>query len=187
MPADDGVYHPLAGDVLDLAAGEIELGRERDGFGFGEFRNHGFPDPRPGFVRGLVEADLVEEAAFEGLVEILGEVGRCDEDAFEVLHLLKDDVLDAVLHLVDGPGGLLLPDAEDGIRLVEEKYRGPVAVPDDLPVVVEQALDVLLALSHEAVLQFRDIGHHEAAPGLPGDLVDGLGLAGAGCPVEEAV
>ena len=98
----DGV---LAGDVLYLAAAEVVGRSERGGIGGSELGYHLLPDEAAYRGVGLVEAYLIEEAALEGGVEIVGEVGGGDEDAVERLHLLKDDVLDGVLHLIDRIGG----------------------------------------------------------------------------------
>ena len=71
-------------------------------------------------MAGLLKLDLVEETALEGFVHIGGEVGGGDEDAIELLHLLEDDVLDGILHLVDTARHILESGADDGIGLIEE-------------------------------------------------------------------
>ena len=106
----DGLNHLLAGDVLYLAAAEtVRLGKLARLL-LREVGNHVPPDFGLGTYLGLIELYLVEEPSLEGLVKVLGEVRSCDKDAVKVLHLLEDDVLDGVLHLVDSPLGSLLTD-----------------------------------------------------------------------------
>ena len=97
--AIDGV---VAGDILDLSTAEVVLGGQGADIGIAQRGEHLVPDAHAGLQRGLVELDLVEETTLEGLVHVLREVGGGDEDAVEGLHLLKDDVLDVVLHLING-------------------------------------------------------------------------------------
>lgn len=49
---------------------------------------------------GTVELNLVEETAFKCPVHIILQVGGGNEDSIEVLHLLKDNILNSVLALV---------------------------------------------------------------------------------------
>ena len=140
----DGVDRELPGDVLHLAAAEVVGRCEVGALGRGEGGEHRVPDLLPdGRVRPL-ETDLVEEASLEGRVEVLGQVGRGDQDPVQGFHLLQDDVLDAVLHLVDGVFRPIHPLPEDGVRLVEEQDRGDFRALNQKPVPVEHGLDVLL-------------------------------------------
>ena len=78
------------------------------------------PNQRAGFHGGLLELDLVEETALESLVQVLLQVGGGNHDAVELLHLLEDDVLDGVLHLVNRILRTVLALADNGVGLVEE-------------------------------------------------------------------
>lgn len=70
---------------------------------------------------GLLEADLVQEAAFKGRIQVLGEVGGGYEDAVQGLHLLEDYVLDAVFHFVHCRCRAFAADADDAIGLIEKE------------------------------------------------------------------
>ncbi len=63
---------------------------------------HALPYLRPCLGCGSVKPDLVQKPAFERFVEIGGQICRGDHDAFDRFHLLKDDILYGILHLVDG-------------------------------------------------------------------------------------
>ena len=77
------------------------------------------PDAGTSLLRRSVELDLIEEPALEGLIHILLQVGGGDHDAVERFHLLQDDVLKLVLHLIDGILRPTLSLANDGISLIK--------------------------------------------------------------------
>ena len=106
-----------------------------------------------GIGRRLTEVHLEDEAALERRVEVAGEVGGGDHDALERLHLLKDDVLDAVLHLVHSAGRTFHPHSEDGVGLVEEEDRSYLAVTDERFVLIEERADVFLTVTDPLALE----------------------------------
>ncbi len=67
----------------------------------------------------LGKLNLIQETALEGLIEIGGEVGGGNHNAIEILQFLQNDILDGILHLIDGFLGIGIAFAQDGIRLVE--------------------------------------------------------------------
>ena len=113
----DGI---VAGDVLYLATAKVVFRGQCMDLLFAEVGDHRVPDVGTGFFGGLLELDLIEEAALKGRVEILRQVGGCNHNAVELLHLLQDDVLDGVLHLVHRTLCSLLADTDNGIGFVEE-------------------------------------------------------------------
>lgn len=78
---EDGVDGELSGDVFHLAAAEV-IGRCQGGtLVFGEVWKHCVPDLFADCGIGSVKADLVEEAALKGGIQVLGEVGGCNHDS----------------------------------------------------------------------------------------------------------
>ena len=69
----------------------------------------------------VVELYLVEEAAFESLVEVGGEVGGGNHDAFKLLHFLQNDVLDGIVHLIHRVVHIGDAFAENSVGLIEEQ------------------------------------------------------------------
>ena len=182
----DGVDRELPGYVLHLAATEVVGRCEIGALGRGEGGEHRMPDLLPDGCVGPIETDLVEEAAFEGRVEILGQVGRGDQDPVQGLHLLQDDVLDAVLHLVDGVFRPIHPLSENGVRLIEEQDRGDFRALNLQPVPVEHGLDVLLGVADPLAFDLRDMDGQDTPSGLPGELVNRFGLPGSRIAIEQA-
>ena len=123
------------------------------GIGIAERGHHRLPEALAHSGIGLLELDLVEEAALEGRVEVLRQVGGGYHDAVQRLHLLQDDILDGVLHLVHGTCSPLSADAYDGIGLVEEEDGRGRSFADKLAVTVEQCLDVLLRITYPLALE----------------------------------
>ncbi len=79
----DGIDGEFASDVLHLTAAEVVSRCEIGALGRSEGGEHRVPDLLPdGRVRAL-ETDFVEEAALEGRVEILGQVGRGNQDPIQ--------------------------------------------------------------------------------------------------------
>ena len=150
-----------------------------------EVFQHGAPYLRLDIGVGLVELDLVEEAALEGAVEVAREVGGRDEDTVEVFHLLQDDVLHGVLHLVDGVLDVLRTLVEDCIGLIEEEDGLHLAVAADVAIAGEDGLDVLLSLTDILVAHAGDVDLHEVASRLTGYLQHSLGLTGTRSAIEE--
>lgn len=90
------------------------------------------PDVGAGIDVRLVELNLVDEASFKSRIEVLGKVGGGYHDALKVLHLLKDDILQGVLHLVHclfcfGPSY-----SEDCVCFIEKQDRRNFAVLHDV-------------------------------------------------------
>lgn len=186
VAGEDGVHGFHPGDILDLAAAEIEFRGEPCGDIVREAGDQGFPDLGSyGGFRSL-EVDFVEETPLEGLVDVVGKVGSGDKDAFHRLHLLEDNVLDGVLHLVHGALGTLPAYSENRVSLVEQHYRLDFLFGAHLLVGREGCLDVLLALSHPHTLDLVHIDREYVPSGGARQLIDSLCLAGAGTAVEQA-
>lgn len=127
------------------------------------------------------ELDLVKEAALEGIVKGRGQVGGADHDAVQPLHLLQDDVLDALLHPVHSVGASVpWPLAEDSVALVEEENRRDRAVLYERAVLVEDSLDTFLALTDILVPDGADVHLHDDTSRQPSQLTRRLCLARAG-------
>ena len=180
------VDEAFAHHVLYLAAAEVEFVGQPARFLIREVGHHVLPDVGFHLGGGLVETQLVEEAAFEGLVEVALEVGGGDEDAVEGLHLLEDDVLEGVLAFVDRAFGIFHTAVEDGIGFVEEHDGGRLGVLDDVAVFVEDALYLFLAFAVPFGAELADVDLIDVASAGACQLQDGLGLAGAGSAVEQA-
>lgn len=121
-----------------------------------------------GLLSGFLELDFVEEAALEGSVEVLCQIGGGYHDAVELFHLLQDDVLNGVLHLVYRVLCPLLADADDGVGLVEEQDGSQFGSFYLFTIAVEQGFDVFLGVAHPFALYLRHIHHHNVAPRLSG-------------------
>ena len=173
-------------DVLYLSATELVRGCQGGGIVYGKFGNHLHPYLATDRGIRLVEPNLVEETALESSIEVFLQVGGSDEDAVERLHLLKDDVLDGVLHLVHGIAGTALASADNGIGLVEEQDGGQSGAPHHIAIAVEEGLDVLLRVAHPLALYLGHVHNHYVAPCLTGHLIYGLCLARTGSAIEEA-
>ena len=72
------------------------------------------------------------------------------------------------------------------VRLVEEQDRGGFRTLDEQPVPVEHGLVVILGVADPLAFDFRDMDGQDAPPGLPGKLVNRLGLPGTRIAVEQA-
>ena len=129
---------------------------------------------------------LVKKAALEGAVEVFREVGGDYQDAVETLHLLQDDILEGVLHLIDGIICPLLADADDGVSLVEKENGSNFKLRHQRTVTVEESLNVLLALPYPLTLDLWHIHHHHLAPREAGKLIHHLSLPRSGPSVKEA-
>lgn len=111
LAAEHHIHGALACHVLDLASGELKVGGELQRDLGAQAWYHRFPDGAACLDGRTAKLNLVDEAALEGLVEVGGEVRRGNHDAVQALHFLQDDVLDGVLHLIDGTLGSFLADA----------------------------------------------------------------------------
>lgn len=94
---DDG----LAGDVFNLTATKRKVFCQLHRLFISERWDKRLPDMAALLGSRFGELDLVDESAFEGGVKVGGKVGCGDEDAVEAFHLLEDDVLHGILHLVN--------------------------------------------------------------------------------------
>ena len=92
----------MTGDVLYFTTAEIILARQVTGIGIIQRRNHRLPNLSTTIQVWLLKLYLIEETALEGLVHVLCEVGRGNEDAIQLFYLLKDDILNTVFHLLNG-------------------------------------------------------------------------------------
>ena len=141
------------------------MGSEAAGIVGTEVGEHGAPYLRLDVSVGLVELHLVYKASLEGTVEVAGKVSGGDENAVEVFHLLQDDVLHGIVHLLDG--GVITTEsgafAEDGIGLVEEEDGRDGTTLTQGTIAGKHLLDVLLALPHPLVSQSGNIDLHEVA------------------------
>ena len=133
-----------------------------------------------------MELNLEDEATLEGTVEVARQVGGGDKDAIKVFNLLQDDVLHGIVHLVDGVLDVLRALVDEGIGLVEEEDGLHLTVATEVAIVLEDGLDVLLALTNILVTHAGDVHLHEVATSLTGYLQYGLGLSRARSSVEEA-
>ena len=79
----DGADRELPGDVFHLAATEVVSRCEVSALGRGEGGEHRVPDLFTDGCIGTVEADLVQESALEGRVQVPRQVRRRDKDAVE--------------------------------------------------------------------------------------------------------
>ena len=112
----------FASDVLNLASAQLIGLRQDIGITLVQTRYHTLPDAATNFGVWLFKLDFIEETSLKGAVQIGGEVCRCDEDTVQVFHLLQDDVLDGIFHLVQtphhlpqqGPQPRQLPDRRSG-------------------------------------------------------------------------
>ena len=124
VAVQDSVDGGLATDVLNLSAAEIVAGGEDMGVGIAERGHHRLPEVLAHGGIGLFELDFIEEAALEGAVQVLRQVRGGNHDAVQRLHLLQDDVLDGVLHLIYSALCSLLADADDGVGFSSSRARG---------------------------------------------------------------
>ena len=113
----DGV---MAGNVLYLTTAEIILDGKCTNDVLIKRRHHRVPDAHAGFKGRLLKLNFVEESAFKSIVHITSQVCGGNKNAIKVFHLLKDDVLDRVLHLVDGCLRSFESFVDDGVSLIEE-------------------------------------------------------------------
>lgn len=112
----DGI---MASDVLYLTSAELVSRCQNAALFLVQTRYHLVPHVQACFDGGFLKFDFIEKPALERLVHVLGEIGGGNENAVESLHLLKDDVLDGVFHLVHSPFGSFLPLANHSVGLVE--------------------------------------------------------------------
>ena len=186
LAGEDVVDGALAGDVLNLSAREVEVGGQLTGIVGAEVLQHGAPYLALHLGGGLVELNLEEESTLEGTVEVARQVGGGDKNAIKVFNLLQDDVLHGIVHLVDGVLDVLRALVDEGIGLVEEEDGLHLTVATEVAIVLEDGLDVLLALTNILVAHAGDVHLHEVATSLTGYLQYGLGLSRARSSVEEA-
>ena len=69
-----------------------------------------------------IELHLIKETTLESLVEVLHQICCGNKYAVNPFHLLKDNVLQRVLHLVCCPFGTFMAHANNSIGLVEKQY-----------------------------------------------------------------
>ena len=138
-------------------------------------------------MRDIMELNLKDEATLEGTVEVASKIGGGNEDAIKVLHLLQDDVLHGIVHLlnrgVKTAGGTF---SEDTVGLIEEEDGWHLAVATDVAIAAEDGFNVLLALTNILVTHTGDVNLHEVTTRLTGILQYGLGLACARSAIEQA-
>ena len=115
------------------------------------------PDVHAGLQGGLLELNLIEEPTLESLIHVLSEVGGGNHDAIKILHLLKNDVLDGVLHLINWSLCSFLAFVDDGISLIKEQDWGLFALLYLISIGIKETFDVFLAFAHPAALDFGDI------------------------------
>ena len=133
----------------------------------------------------FVELDFIQEAALESFIHILLQISGGYEDAIEHFHLLQDDVLDTVLHLVHSTLCPVLTNADDGVSLVEQQDGRHLGSLHLFTIAVKEGLDILLALPHPLALDARHIHHHDAASRLTCQLIDGLRLTRAWSAIKQ--
>lgn len=138
------------------------------------------------FIQASIVFNLIEEAALESLVHILGKIGRGDESAVERLHLLEDDVLNRVLNFVHSPFCSFLTFVDDSVCYVEQEDGRNRTLFHLCLVAVKLLLDVFLTFTNLATLDLRNVHLHDVAAGLPCQLQHGLSLAGSWGTVKQA-
>lgn len=165
LAPENGIHIGLARYVLDVAAAHAVALCEQPCIGLLDVGYQGLPDMLTRLHGGRSELHLVEEAALEGIVKSRGQVGGTYHDTVQSLHLLQDDVLDALLHPVHSVGASVSrPLAEDSVALVEEENRRYMAVRYERAVLVEDGLDAFLALTDILVPDGADVHLHDDAP-----------------------
>ena len=102
--AKDERHSALAGDVLNLTAAEVILRSQRKGYPLIQIGNHRLPYSRARLDGWALELNLIDEAALKRLVKILRKVGCSNHNTLQLLHLLQNDVLDGILHLIHRSG-----------------------------------------------------------------------------------
>ena len=141
----------------------------------------------PALLRcGFKELYFIEEPAVKSTIQILRKVGGRDEDAVEVLHLLQQDILHRVLHLIHRVLHVRHTHAEQGVRFIEEENRCLITLFANPAVTREDLLHVLLALADKLIAHLGHIYLHDIAPCFTGYLQNGLRLAGSRCTIEKA-
>ena len=115
------LYRALSGNILDITPGEGVFVCEHSCILFRKVRNHGLPDLGAGVLLWQLKLDLEDETALEGRVKVGKEVGGGNKDAFDVLHLFQDEVLDGIVHLVHTLLYILDTLSKDSIRFVEKQ------------------------------------------------------------------
>ncbi len=70
----------------------------------------------------LPEAHLEQEPPFEGLVQVVGQVGGGHKDAVELFHFFQDDVLYRIFGLRHAAAVGVFAFGEHGVGLVEQQY-----------------------------------------------------------------
>ena len=179
-------YRVVTCYVLYLTATEIISVRQPLRLLRCQCRNHLVPDIHTGVQGRFLKINLIEEPSFKSLVHVLFQVRGGYEDAVERLHLLKDDVLYRVLHLLHSPHSSLLPFADYGIGFIEKQDRSNLAVIHLCLVEVKKRLDVLLAFTHPHAFYLRHIHLHYVAACLPCQLQHRFRLPCSRSPIEEA-
>ena len=134
--------------------------------------HHRFPNLAFDFEGWLVKTYLIEKSPFKGLIQIFSQVCGSDEDSVQILHFLKDDVLDGVLHLVNRSFRPLLTNTEDSVGFIEEKNGNGAAFSHACAILIEYILDVLLAFPNPAALDLRHVHDEKVAPAFASNLVD---------------
>lgn len=96
--------------------------------------------------------NVIEETSMESRVEVVCQIGCGYEYALEVLHVLEQDVLHGVSHLLHFRTHSYVTLAEDGVCLIEEKDGGKLGLRELLSVIGKDALYVFLRFAHPHAL-----------------------------------
>ena len=124
--AEDSI---LPGNILYLASTETVTSGNGVGIHRGQFGYLCLPYFAAHCGIRLVKTYLVEEAALKGTVKVLSQIGGGDKDTVKIFHLLQNNVLDGVLHFVNGifrprfPSVMISPYDQDYIQGGSELRR----------------------------------------------------------------
>lgn len=185
VPGEDALYRLLSGDILNLSAAKLELIGQISRIGVRDIGHHRLPNLAFDFERWLIKAYFVEESPFKGLIQILGQVSGSDEDSVQILHFLKDYVLNGVLHLVNRSFRPLLTNTEDSVGFIEEKNGNGAAFSYACAILIEDILDVLLAFPNPAALDLRHVNDEEVASAFASNLVDCFSFSSTRAAVKQ--
>ena len=105
--------------------------------------------------------NLIKETAFKSLIHVLRHVCSGNQNTIKRFHLLQDNILNGVLHFVNGTFSSFLSFPDNGICLVEQQNRGNLEFFDLLAIGIKDLLDILFAFTDPHTFDFRDIYLHD--------------------------
>ena len=115
----NGINSMTTRNVLNLATTKVILLRKYMNIIIAKVRYHRAPDVGTGLFCGLIELNFIQKSALKSFIHILLQIGGGYHDAVKIFHLLQDDILQRVLHFVNGILCPILSFANDGICLIK--------------------------------------------------------------------